>query len=127
MRRLEPLSTLVKLGNFLACLSYHVESVVGRGPDMLPTRPIWDLPKEIKDVPYQYCCEYEPSAVPSSGFELSKYKYGPHGGTLQPAPCLDLGIVDNDAMRYNLLHWRFWRLPKKQFTAPMLYCDVTDI
>lgn len=45
MRRLEPLSTLVKLGNFLACLSYHVESVVGRGPDMLPTRPIWDLPK----------------------------------------------------------------------------------
>lgn len=121
-----------------------MDFVVGRGPDKIPTLPIWGAPKvdcalfrnesvlrplfgvwpeDVADVPFQYCCEYQPGGA-SSGFQLRNYT---NAGILQPAPYHDLGIVDKDSIGYNLLHWKFWGLPTKQFSVSMLYCDVTDL
>ncbi|KAG0603208.1 hypothetical protein M758_10G075100 [Ceratodon purpureus] len=129
-------------------LAIQLHFVVGSGPESLPGLPVYAFsmsncsqfrnemvlrpkfgvwPEDIKGVPFQYCCEYQPNGALST-FELSKYAYGSEGGVLQPAPYFDLGIVDNERLQYYWKNWRYNSLPEKQVNSVRtLYCDVTDL
>lgn len=101
------------------CSQFRNESI------LRPKFGLW--PEDIKAVPFQYCCEYQPNGA-SSTFELANYAYGPEGGALQPAPYFDLGIVDKDHLQYYWRNWRYNNLLEKQVNSVhTLYCDVTDL
>ncbi|KAG0616338.1 hypothetical protein M758_5G106400 [Ceratodon purpureus] len=137
---------------FLFCLDL-VTLAAGSGPDTLARPPVWNFtmaqcslfrneavlrpffymwPESIKDVPFRYCCEYQPSGnLSPTSFNLSLYSNGPgnDSNTLIPAPYYDLGIIDKNFSLYTFPHFRSVGLPFRLRSPyrPPLYCEASDL
>lgn len=146
MRRLTTSTILAKLV-VLLYVAIQVDSI-GHGSKKLLALPIWNLsmtdcslfrnetalrpmfeiwPEDIPNVPFRYCCEYQPNENVQSTFELSNYTYGPDSGILRTSPYYDIGILEANNFGYYLTHWTYWGLSLKKSRTSMLHCDMTDL